>query len=321
MISFVWRSDVHVSDTAPASRIDDWNESIMGKLSQVGEIAREVGATAVLDGGDFFHVKSPGRNAHKTIQRVAQVHKDYPCPVYANVGNHDCKYGDYNHLPEQPLGVLFETGVFQRCYDEHEAVFEKDGVTVRLVGIPYHGTEYEWDRFTSIKKGDEDYLVVMAHVLASKEGGTMFEGEDIIKYNDLKDLDPDVWCFGHWHKNQGITEISDGKWVVNIGSLSRGALSQDEVKRIPAACVMEFTEKGIKLTERPLKVGKPEEVFDLIGRVRKESKEMTMSTFVTKIKESLAEESRLPIEDIIRNLKGVSEEVRERGLYYWEQEG
>ena len=149
----------------------------------------------------------------------------------------------------------------------------------------------------------------------------MFEGEDIIKYNDLKDLDPDVWCFGHWHKNQGITEISDGKWVVNIGSLSRGALSQDEVKRIPAACVMEFTEKGIKLTERPLKVGKPEEVFDLVGRVRKESKEMTMTTFVTKIKESLAEESRLPIEDIIRNLKGLPEEVRERGLYYWEQEG
>lgn len=320
-IKLVWRSDVHVSDAPPVSRTDDWNETLMGKLTQVGEIAREVGAQAVLDGGDFFHVKSPGRNAHRTIQRVAQVHRDYPCPVYANVGNHDCKYGDYEHLPEQPLGVLFETGVFRKCFDEFEVVFQDKGLKVRVVGIPYHGTEYEWDRFTRIIKGDEDYLVVMAHVLASKEGGTMFEGEDIIKYASLKDLDPDVWCFGHWHKNQGITEIADGKWVVNIGSLSRGALSQDDLVRIPSTAILSFTPGGVDIKERPLKVDPPEKVFDLQGKARRDVKNMTMGAFVESIKATLAEDARKPIEDTIREMPKVPDSVKERAIAYWEQQG
>jgi len=709
-INLVWRSDVHVSDNPPASRVDDWNETLMGKLSQVGEIAREVGAAAVLDGGDFFHIKSPARNAHRTIQRVAAVHAGYPCPVYGNVGNHDCKYGDYAHLPEQPLGVLFETGVFRRCFDEHEAVFEADGVKVRVVGIPYHGTEYDWDRFTRIKKGDESYLVVMAHVLASKQGGTMFEGEDIIQYAALAELDPDVWCFlpgtqvidwggrvvpiekvqeslalagrrgmvsveqvhparyineevvtfdiegvpcelipgvtvehpfwvakrlrcrlpsrstrrchqdkpkdsypcsacteppivvpdwcpardiepgdymavpvpalpvggnqapglarllglylaeghiienrdnepvagvgwsfhedevhlhedvgglvgehfglsthphktkgrciqvcayspavadfclthggrhaeakelsswawglsgasrmellvgwldgdgharnperydrvraevmgatvsprlasqlyllalsvglrpyytirpagetkwadgrisqtlpchcisfygedarmlaarmqvtipdlskttvagffadglywvrvrgvarkayqgpvynmrtstqeyvaglllthnclGHWHKNQGITEIATGKWVINVGSLSRGALSQDDLNRTPTTAILKFDPFGVDISERPLVVAPPEEVFDLDGRARREVREMTMSAFVDSLESALSEEAKKPVEDAIREMAGMPDEVKERAIDYWEQQG
>ena len=193
-MKLVWRTDVHLSERNPRSRTDNWREAIINKLRQVGEIAREVDASAVLDGGDFFDIKSPSRNSHDLIREVAEVHQDYPCPTYANVGNHDCVYGDYTYLPQQPLGVLFSTGVFNRLYDEHEVTFEKNGVTVRVVGIPYHGTTYDMDRFKNIQKGDEDYLVCIAHVLASKKGGSMFENEDIIKYNDLTDLAPDVWC-------------------------------------------------------------------------------------------------------------------------------
>jgi DNA repair exonuclease SbcCD nuclease subunit len=292
----------------------------MGKLVQVGEVAREVGAAGVLDGGDFFHIKSPGRNAHRTILKVATVHKAYPCPTYGNIGNHDCKYGDYSHLPEQPLGVLFETEVFQRCYDEHEVMLEGDGLTVRVVGIPYHGTEYDWDRFTNIKKGDEDYLVVMAHVLASPKGGTMFEGEDIIKYADLAGLDADVFCFGHWHKDQGVTQLGD-KWIVNIGSLSRGALNQDDLTRIPSVAVISFTGQGVDVIQRPLDVAPAGEVFDLDKRARRKVKDMTMGAFVDTIQATLAEGAKKPIEDTIREMPGVPDEVKERGILYWEQQG
>jgi len=229
MVRLVWRTDVHLSDTSPASRKDDWADTVLGKLKQVGMVADRLRAAAVLDGGDFFHVKSPGRNTHDLVRRVADLHQGYSCPVYANVGNHDCVYGDYAFLDQQPLGVLFATGVFGRCYDDFEVFFgpadtttsevraypftKKDGwlkgnpftlrdthqvgniPVVRVVGIPYHGTTYDHLRFRNIKKGEEDHLVCMAHVLASEKGGTMFEGEDIIKYASLVDLDPDVWCF------------------------------------------------------------------------------------------------------------------------------
>lgn len=325
MIRLVWRTDVHLSDTSPSSRKDDWADTVLGKLRQVGMVAAKMKADAVLDGGDFFHVKSPGRNTHDLVRRVAEVHSAYPCPVYANVGNHDCVYGDYSYLHQQPLGVLFATNVFRRCYDEHEAVFcslpdETGKVTkVRVVGIPYHGTTYDMERFRSIKKGDEDFLVCMGHVLASPTGGSMFEGEDIVKYADLEGLAPDVWLFGHWHKDQGVADVGNAK-VVNIGSLTRGSLSQDEVTRRPACAVLEL-EAGKPVVVRVvrLKVGLPEEVFDIEGRVRQEARSMTMDSFVESIREKLLSEQGKSIEDVVGGMADVPEKVREKVLLYLER--
>lgn len=321
MIKLVWRTDVHLSDVAPASRKDDWAETVLGKLRQVGTVAGKVGAAAVLDGGDFFHVKSPSRNTHDLIRRVAEVHAAYPCPVYGNVGNHDCVYGDYAYLNQQPLGVLFSTGVFKRCYDEHEVVFEKDGLRVRVVGIPYHGTTYDMERFRRIKKGDEDFLVCMAHVLASPSGGSMFEGEDIIKYADLAEFAPDVMMFGHWHKDQGVQYVGD-KVIVNVGSLTRGALSQDEVERRPACVVLTF-EKGKAIQAQPvrLRVSPASEVFDVEGKARAETRSTTMAAFVDSIKQKLAAEHGKDVTDIVAGMVGVSDKVRERVLLYLERAG
>ena len=320
MIRLVWRTDVHLSDKTPSSRKDDWTKTVLRKLRQVGLVADKVGADAVLDGGDFFHVKSPTRNSHELAQKAATVHQGYTCPVYANVGNHDCKYANLEFLDEGPLGVLFASGVFQRCYDEHEAVFERDGMKVRVVGIPFHGPNYEMERFTSITKGDEDYLVVMAHVLASTKGGSMFEGEDIIKYKDIAHLDPDLWLFGHWHKDQGIEEIN-GKQFVNLGSLTRGALTQDEMDRRPACAVLTFTENGIGIQVVRLKVEDAETVFDVTAKVRSESRASTMNAFVDALKESLVLKDGQSVEEAIANVEGIPHVIRERALSFVEKAG
>jgi DNA repair exonuclease SbcCD nuclease subunit len=319
VITLVWRTDVHLADNPPQSRTDNWSETLLGKLREVGEIARAVDAAAVLDGGDFFHVKSPTRNTHRLVHKVAQLHETYPCPVYANVGNHDCKYGDYDYLDEQPLGVLFETGVFHRCYDHHEAFFDtEEGLLVRVVGVPYHGTIYDMDRLTSIKKGKEDYLVVMAHLLASPSGGTMFENEDIVAYSDLAELDPDVWCYGHWHKDQGITVLPNGKQIVNIGSLSRGSLHQDEMDRRPAVAILTFTQDEVVIAKQELDVRPVAEVFDLEGRVRAEARDFSIEAFVDSIHDTLAETKQVDIPDLIREMPGVPEPVMEQAILYWE---
>lgn len=195
MIRLVWRTDVHLSDVAPASRTDDWMDTCFEKLDQIKDLCGKIGATALLDGGDLFHIKSPSRNSHRLVERAAAHHADYPCPVFVTPGNHDAVYGDYAYLPQQPLGVLYAAGVVNRLYDEHEAVFEQDGVKVRVVGVPYHGTVYDMGRFKGIVRGDEDVLICVAHVLASPGGGSMFEGEDIVKYADLLDTAPDVFCY------------------------------------------------------------------------------------------------------------------------------
>lgn len=317
-INLVWRTDVHLSDRAPSSRTDDWADAVFDKLGQVRDLAREVGAAAIIDGGDFFHIKSPGRNSHALVNRTAEHHSTYPCPVYCTPGNHDSVYGDYAFLPQQPLGVLYSTGVYKRLYDEHEAVFTHDGITVRVVGIPYHGTTYDMERFTSIVKGDEDILICVAHVLASHKGGTMFEGEDIIKYADLVDTAPDVYLFGHWHKDQGVEEIG-GKQFVNIGSLTRGALSQDNMDRIPSAAVLRCTDKGVEIEVVPLNVRPAEDVFDVEGRARQVKRQVEMDSFVEAIREALQPtEGEQTLAEAVEGMGDVPNEIRERALAYLE---
>lgn len=352
-LRLIWRTDVHLSDRPPQSRRDDWESTIIGKLEQVREIARNMKAVAVLDGGDFFHVKSPVRTPHKLIRRIAELHNTYPCPVYATVGNHDCVYGDIEFLHQQPLGVLFATGVFKQLYNEHEVYFgpgvwngsgegiypynakEKEWLendpfqyvtdranrvpVVRVVGLPYHGTSYDMQRFRWIKKGQEDYLVVVAHLLASNKGGTMYEREDIVSYRDLASHSADVFCFGHWHKNQGIHEIAPGKFVVNIGSLSRGSMAEDDVGRIPACAVLSFGDE-IEITERPLMVRPPKDVFDLAGRARRVEQSKAAEHFVGSLKEALGwGKSKETLQEQVEKLPDLSERVRERALLYLEE--
>ena len=319
-VALVWRSDVHLADQPPQSRTDDWTETLLGKLEQVGAVATKAQAQAVLDGGDFFHIKSPGRNTHALVRRVAQLHKGYPCPVYGNVGNHDVKYGNLEYLDESPLSVLFDSGVFQRCYNEHEAVFTNKGVTVRVVGIPYHGTQYDMNRFTTITKGDEDYLVVMVHCLASAKGGMMFEAEDIVSYNDLANLDPDVWCFGHWHKDQGVIEYGS-KWIVNVGSLSRGSLAIDDLARTPSCAVLTFNKKGVKVVSVPLEVEPVTAVFDLERRDRETSRKETVETLVESILKTLGTKQEDSLLEEVRAMPDISEPVRERTIAYLELVG
>jgi DNA repair exonuclease SbcCD nuclease subunit len=324
VIKLLWRTDVHYADQTPSSRKDDWVETVGDKLRQVGSLAKQHGCAAVLDGGDFFNDKTPIRTSHRLVSKIAEIHSGYPCPVYANVGNHDLRLAQLSNLDQGPLGSLFATGVFKRLYDKHELVIEQDGVTVRVVGIPYHGPRYDLDRIRNIQRGTEDWLVVVCHLLASPQGGEMFQNEDIIKYDDLFQLNPDVdvFFFGHWHKNQGIVEHlgEDGKphWIVNTGSLTRGSLTEDNIEREPGVVLLEFGEGGPEFEFIKLKIRPAEEVFDLDKRVKEEARAMTVNAFVESVKAELQSSDQRSFQDIVDAMDSVPHEIRERALEYIE---
>lgn len=315
MIKLLFRTDVHVSDHTPISRRDQWADTVCDKLEQFGQLLRENGCDAAFDNGDFFNDKTPIRTSHEIVTRVARIHQGYPCPTYANVGNHDCRHANILFLDESPLGSLFETGIFRRCFNEDEAVFMKDGVSVRVVGIPYHGRSYDLERF-KIKKGDEDYLVVMAHVLASPTQTTMFDQEDVIRYDVLPTLAPDVdvWYFGHWHKDQGVERVGKSL-VVNTGSFTRGSLVEDNIERVPKAILMEFGAEA-RVVEIPLNVAPAEEVFDLERKVREEIQGLSMTLFTESLKSALTESSGESLEKQISDAKGVMPRVKDKAREY-----
>jgi DNA repair exonuclease SbcCD nuclease subunit len=276
-------------------------EVISDKLMQISRIVNKEEIDAVIDGGDVFDKKSPSMNSHSMVRQLADIHnKFYNCKVYCNVGNHDCVYGDIAHIDSQPLGVLFSTGVFKRLYYENELVLIKDGIKVRVVGVPYHGVKYDLEKL-NIKKGDEDYLVINAHLLASKQGGSMFESEDIVSYDYLSELDADVWCFGHWHKDQGITEIASNKYVVNVGSLTRGSIAEDHLTRSPCVVNLIFSKSGIKINRIDLEVKPASVCFDIERKESVTDKKQFIDNFVNILKNSKFKTDRSSIYDNIRS--------------------
>lgn len=319
---------MHLADNTPARRTGSWLEDVTAKLEWVGKKSQELEVDLVIDGGDFFDVKSPHRNSHNLVRVASQVHRiHYPMPVYALVGNHDVKYGNIDYLPEQPLGVLFASGIFKQFGNEEEVVLEKGGIKVKIVGIPYHGTSYDWETIRGIggRRGDADYLFVCCHLLArdGKGGeGAMFEGEDIVPYSELEGRGVDGWFFGHWHSDQGITELGDGSVVVNVGSLTRGSLNLDKLDRKP--CIVEVVcEKGekVKYNRHDVPVRDALEAFKIADKVEELDVKERLEKLGQEIKEMFNRVEKSNEQSLIDKVRGMtlSSKVKERAILYLEQ--
>ncbi len=106
------------------------------------------------------------------MAKSATVHAAYPCETWCIEGNHDIKHNNLDTLEEQPLGVLFESGIFKHLRD---TVFEDGPLKVRVVGVPYSPFR-TLEELRSITKGSEDYLVAIVHSLAGKSPPAHVEG-------------------------------------------------------------------------------------------------------------------------------------------------
>lgn len=289
----------------------------MNSLAQIGAVAKQVSATAVLDGGDFFHLKAASRTSHALVAQAALVHSGYPCPVYAIEGNHDLAYNSLDSLDKQPLGVLFTTGVFQQLRDR---VFISGGLKVRVVGLPYETTD-PLERFEKIVRGDEDYLVVVAHMLASEVVSSKtdsFFREPVLSYGDLLyEGGPDVVLFGHWHRDQGVTWL-DGRAFVNQGSVSRGALNMDSLDRVPQIAVLRFG-SSVSIDLVPLEVAPAVDVFDLDRRIQADVERSAIEQFVGKLQEvTINVEGTEKVESYVASLD-FAKDVRDTALNYLER--
>lgn len=318
-VSFLYRTDVHVADRSPVSWKGDYPAEIWDNLEQVGKMAVDREVTAVLDGGDFFHVKAASRNPHALVTRTARLHEKYgKSKVFCIEGNHDIAYNNLETLDKQPLGVLYATNVFNLLREE---VFKDNGVTVRVVGVPYSPFRTLSELLAIQKKPGDDILIAVVHALAGENPPPMvqeFFNEPVFKYSDLVTRDgPDVWCFGHWHKDQGIVEI-EGKRFVNQGALSRGALINENLTRVPKIAYIEVTPGKVIVEPMPLIVVPASDVFDLERKERHEKEGRDIDQFVQRLQADANFDPSASIEDNIQTL-GFAAEVKQVVLDYLER--
>ena len=314
-LSYIYRTDVHVADKSPVSWKADYPSEIWSNLKQIGEFAKLYEATAVLDGGDYFHVKAASRNSHASIIQTVDIHRIYPCPTFCVEGNHDLAYNDLDSIERQPLGVLYAAGVFKNLRDQ---VFVDGGMRVRVVGVPYSPKRTLEELRAIQKQPGDDFLVAVVHALASENPPAKVEdffGEPVFRYSDLISNDgPDVFMFGHWHRDQGIVTVK-GKQFVNQGAVSRGALINENIKRTPQVSLLEFEPSGVQIKTLPLVVASAEDVFDFERKERVESENKSIDQFISLIQEDAKFDPAATIEANLQKLNFAAE-VRELALTY-----
>jgi len=318
-VAFLFRTDVHVADKSPVSWKGDYPAEIWANLRHVGVLAKRHEVQAVLDGGDYFHVKAASRNPHSIVTLSAAIQKEYPCSTWCVEGNHDIAHNNLLTIEKQPLGVLYASGVFQHL---REQVFEDGSLRVRVVGVPYNPHRSLAELREIKKQLGDNFLIAVVHALAGPNPPASVEdffGESVFKYADLVFPDgPDLWCFGHWHKDQGIVALDGGGIFVNLGAVSRGALIRENLERIPKVALIEVTPEGITTTALPLEVLPASEVFDLERKDRQDEQVRVIDQFVLKLQEDVLVDSDDSIEDTLSNLS-FAQEVRDVALTYLEQ--
>jgi predicted phosphodiesterase len=305
---FTYMTDIHLSALPPGRRVGNYRKSILNKIRFIQEWNNRLGGVC-LCGGDFFHIKKPLSRANPKglINDAIDILSGFNTgKILGVVGNHDVEYDRMDTLDNQPLGVLAHAGVYE-ILSEPTLFEDKNGLTVEVV--PFHSDEdiqvlqniLEMDKALR-KTKRPDYRIGIAHAMARPGGAQAMHGQPIIGYNLLEDIDFDAFLWGHDHSRVEPTEVGICTHF-HPGSLSRAALSHDEVEQPIMALGLQFSSEGWGFKEREIPVEALEVAFRTGDKAVQKADESTdYKAFIQDVTSSIGElEVSDPIE-IIRSL-------------------
>lgn len=284
-IRLLTSSDEHLADQSPGYRKDSFRDAVLAKLEWQGELAKRLESTAVLRGGDFFHIKAANKTTMATVAKAAAIHRNYGRPTYSVSGNHDMSFNDPASIPKQPLGVMLRSGVFRPLHDER---FVDGSMSVRVVGVDYT-TDLNHEALKELvkKKDGDTYTIAIVHALAAyapEERIQSFFNEHIFDYRDLVfDGCPDAYVFGHYHKDQGVKEHL-GVQFVNLGAVSRGALTFENLERRPKVSSILCDSRGLSIDVHEIPCEDASKVFDLEKKKDVEKTRKSLDDFIHQLR-------------------------------------
>lgn len=305
-IKFITFTDVHISSVNPSSRKGNYENDIFTKLEQIKAVGEKMKVDFFIFAGDLFNLKAPMRNPHALNSRLINLFKSFPAPIYATEGNHDLRQDSYETFDEQPLNVIYASDALIQTRSIKKTI---NNISMKISGIPFR-EEPDLSTIDRANK-DVDLNIFILHLYATLDGGMLFRSK-LFSYEEISKLMDDIFILGHYHVDQGIEilEINGKKqYFINLGAISRGSLSDEDVNRQPKISLVTVTKDNgnisIETNIIKLKVKPVDEVFDLVVHEREKKEQKEAKEFVDKLKTDMIE---APEEDRI------SEEISSMGL-------
>lgn len=281
--------DVHLADRPPASCTESYTDDMFDLLYQALDIACEHKCQALIQAGDWFHIKMPSRNSHNLVRRsikFAGAASNKNCDLWIVPGNHDLSQDRLSSLDEgQPLGILFWSG----------AATELKGWGGSTLG-PVYGVPWlqDWNAEDTVadqaveealKRWNERYdgsvpALIVTHAPFYPPGKELkFEHYLASKFADRMGNHGQVY-YGHVHEPHG-EYVVNGVRFCNNGALSRGSLTEYNVTRDVGVTIWD-SDTGrfefIKLDYKPA-----EEVFRIAEVTERKTAQMKLDEFLSSV--------------------------------------
>lgn len=290
--------DVHLADRPPSSCTDSYLGDLFDLLDQASAVAKECKAQAIVQAGDWFHIKMPSRNSHKLVIRSIEWASNAPCSVYVVPGNHDLSNDRLESLNEgQPLGAVIRSKSVKML----RGWAEEPALKHQLYGVPWL---QDWDnkdndvRETEVSSALgawQDLHDGSVPALVVTHAPFYPPGQEP-KYENAEFYLPEKFAlhmnnhgsvfYGHIHDPHGDYVVK-GVRFCNNGSLSRGSLTESHLTRQVGVTVWDSTDGSFEFI--PLKAKPAKEVFRLqeIGEVK--TAQADLDKFLASIGETTVE--------------------------------
>lgn len=300
---YVLVNDPHLSDQPPSSCTPGYQDDMFDLLGHVGAHAAAIHAAAVVFSGDIFHIKTPNRTSHRSVIRLIDTLRRYPCPTLIVPGNHDLLHDRLDSLDEtQPLGVVFASGVAHRL--DRWSAFDAGIIAHPVYGVPWLDTFTDdtvrdalapWrDRPARAEAG-----LVVAHAPLYPPGQEL-PYENYPTYSWASCMDTGTCHYGHVHEPHGCYTV-DGVTFSNPGALSRGSLHEHNLTRPVAVAVWDAATGTITHHELPHKPAA--EVFRLAEVAADKAARVDLADFVATVTGTRLDITS--IESVIAHVRGL----------------
>lgn len=231
---FLITADLHLRDTRPTCRTDDFDKAQWDKMDYIAEVIRTKDLYW-LDCGDLFHNAKPSYSLLSHLLywfKTRRVHIDA-----AIVGNHDLPAHNLHQLDNSGWGVILQAGYIKRWL--HDGIFEtfliKDDYHMDIIGVNYSENldDFKWPNDTNdaallyhdmVFKSEKSRIADIPGLTAVQLYGkvpfyTIFSGHNHQSFD--------------WDPNKGVqVDYYCKKGVFNVGSMTRQ--SADQMEHIPS---------------------------------------------------------------------------------------
>lgn len=188
--------DPHISEKTPRCRVDNYLETVLGKLEF---IAKNNDKVIIL--GDLFHIHS---NSTLLFNLVYQMFSKYPNKFISILGNHDIFHNNISALNRTTIGSLVYTGVL----DLKLSGFELDGVQFEVSNVLK-----DMDKIPVDKNNEK---ILLGHNFYNME----LSPKESFTHDDIEKLNYKIVFLGHDHKPYD-EEFVGNSILIRMGSLTR----------------------------------------------------------------------------------------------------